>query len=67
MSVATLSLWIANAILIQLVPWMLETITPAGTFFIFALCCVPVPFVLKKLPETKGISLEEIERFWIKH
>lgn len=65
MSVATLSLWVANAILGQLVPWMLDTITPAGTFLVFALCCIPVPFLLRKLPETKGKSLEEIESYWL--
>ena len=64
MSVATLALWLANAIVGQLVPWLLQTISPAGTFFVFALCCLPVPFLLKKLPETKGMSLEEIESYW---
>jgi len=43
----------------------LDTITPAGTFLVFALCCIPVPFMLKKLPETKGKSLEEIESYWL--
>jgi len=65
MSVATLSLWVANAVLGQLVPWMLDTITPAGTFLVFALCCIPVPMLLRKLPETKGKSLEEIESYWL--
>jgi MFS family permease len=67
MSVATLSLWIGATIIGQIVPWMLDTLTPAGTFFVFALCCIPVPFVLKKLPETKGKSLEEIESFWLQN
>lgn len=64
MSVAILSLWVGCAIIGQVVPWMLETLTPAGTFFIFAICCIPVPFILKKIPETKGMSLEEIEAIW---
>ena len=64
MSVATLMVWLGTAIIGQLVPWMLETLTPAGTFFVFAICCIPVPFILKRIPETKGLSLEEIEKIW---
>jgi len=64
MSIATLSLWVGTAMIGQLVPWMLENITPAGTFFIFALFCIPVPFILKRIPETKGMSLEDIEKVW---
>lgn len=64
MSVATLTLWVGTAIIGQVVPWMLENLTPAGTFFVFAAFCIPVPFILRKIPETKGLSLEEIERIW---
>jgi sugar porter (SP) family MFS transporter len=64
MSIATLMLWVGTAIIGQVVPWMLETLTPAITFFVFALCCIPVPFVLKLIPETKGMSLENIEKEW---
>ena len=64
MSVATLALWIGTAVIGQVVPWMLETLSPAGTFFVFALCCLPVPFILKQIPETKGLSLEAIEDTW---
>lgn len=64
MSIATLTLWIATATIGQLVPWMLENVTPSGTFFIFALFCIPVPFILKIIPETKGMSLEDIESTW---
>jgi len=64
MSLATLSLWIGVAMIGQFVPWMLENLTAAGTFFVFALFCIPVPFVLKRIPETKGMSLEDIEKVW---
>lgn len=66
MSVATLSVWVGTAIIGQIVPWMLDTLTPAGTFLVFALCCLPVPFILKSVPETKGMSLEDIENAWAK-
>ncbi len=63
-SVATFVLWVGTALIGQLVPWMLETLTPAGTFLTFAIFCIPVPFILKLLPETKGMSLEDIEEVW---
>lgn len=66
MSVATLAIWVGTAIIGQIVPWMLDTLTPAGTFFVFAICCIPVPFILKKVPETKGLALEDIEEIWRK-
>jgi MFS transporter, SP family, arabinose:H+ symporter len=64
MSIATFTLWIGTAVIGQVVPWMLENLTAAGTFFIFALCCIPVPFILRRIPETKGLSLEDIEKVW---
>jgi MFS transporter, sugar porter (SP) family len=64
MSVATLMLWVGTAIIGQVVPWMLETLSPAVTFFVFALCCIPVPLTLRLIPETKGKSLEDIEKAW---
>lgn len=66
MSVATLSVWVGTAVIGQVVPWMLDTLSPAGTFFIFALCCLPVPLILKSVPETKGMTLEDIESVWTK-
>lgn len=62
MSVATLTLWMGTAVIGQVVPWMLEILSPAITFFVFAICCIPVPFILRFVPETKGLSLEDIER-----
>lgn len=51
----------------QLTPWMLENLTPAGTFFLFAAMCVPYILIIwKAVPETTGRSLEEIEKYWQK-
>lgn len=67
MSVAGLSLWLGTFLIGQLTPWMLETLGPAGTFFLFAGMCLPYMWIIwKKVPETAGKSLEEIERTWIR-
>jgi MFS family permease len=66
MSVAGLSLWIGTYLIGQLTPLMLSKLTPAGTFFLFAVMCVPYMLIVwRLLPETTGKSLEEIEEMWI--
>lgn len=65
MSIAGFALWIGTYLIGQLTPWMLQTLTPAGTFFLFAVMCIPyILIVWKLIPETAGKSLEEIERYW---
>jgi len=67
MSLATLSLWIANFFVGQLTPLMLKSDSwgPAATFWTFAVLCAPALWLTWKLiPETKGKSLEEIEQIW---
>ena len=67
MSIAGLSLWIGTYLIGQLTPWLLETLTPAGTFLLFAAMCVPYMLIMWRLvPETTGKSLEEIEKYWTK-
>lgn len=67
MSIAGFSLWIGTYLIGQLTPWMLQNITPSGTFFLFAFMCVPYILIIWKLvPETTGKSLEEIETYWEK-
>jgi len=66
MSIAGLSLWIGTYLIGQLTPVMLTSLTPAGTFWLFAVMCIPyILIVWKLLPETTGKSLEEIEEMWI--
>ena len=65
MSIAGFALWIGTYLIGQLTPWMLQNLTPAGTFFLFAVMRVPYMLIVWKLvPETTGKSLEEIERYW---
>lgn len=67
MSIAGFSLWVGTYLIGQLTPWLLATATPAGTFLLFAIMCVPYMLIVWKLmPETTGKSLEEIEKFWTK-
>ena len=68
MSIAGFALWIGTYLIGQLTPWMLQNLTPAGTFILFAIMSVPYMLIVWKLvPETTGKSLEEIERYWMKN
>lgn len=65
MSIAGFSLWIGTYLIGQLTPWMLEVLSPAGTFVFFAVMCLPYMWIMwKKIPETAGRSLEDIEKYW---
>ena len=64
MSIAGFALWIGTYLIGQLTPVLLGW-SQAGTFFIFAVMCVPYMLIMwKVIPETTGKSLEEIERYW---
>jgi predicted MFS family arabinose efflux permease len=62
MSVANLSLWTANSVLLLTFPIIRAKYGLAAPFAVYAvICAIIVLFVWKYIPETKGKSLEEIE------
>jgi len=71
MSIAAFCLWNANFVVSQTFPMMdadpvlVEKFHHAFPFWVYGgLCAVTVVFVWLFVPETKGKSLEEIERMW---
>lgn len=64
-SIGTLFIWITSATVAQLFPMMREIMQTGYIFFIFALDIAALLVVVKFLmPETKGLTIEEIERSW---
>lgn len=62
MSIAVLSLWVANFILSFTFPILRDSLGPAGTFWIYGgICLAGILYLQKAIPETKGKSLEELE------
>ena len=62
MSVATFALWSACFVLTYTFPLLNHFLKASGTFWLYGIICVlGFWFILKKLPETKGKSLEQIE------
>ena len=65
MAISSLAVWTADAILNQLFPILRNSWGKHVTFYIFAAFLIPqFYFVWKIMPETKGRSLEDIERSW---
>ncbi len=65
MSVATFANWGSNFATAFIFPWFVAKIGMDAGFFVFAgFCFLAVLFFNKYVPETKGKSLEVIERYW---
>jgi sugar porter (SP) family MFS transporter len=63
MAVAVSALWIACFLLTYTFPMLNAKLGAAGTFWLYAaICAAGFVFVQFKLPETRGKSLEQIER-----
>lgn len=73
MGIATVCLWLANYVISQTFPmmdeneWLLAKFHHAFPFWLYgAFCVVLLVFVWLVLPETKGKTLEEIEKHWMR-
>jgi MFS transporter, SP family, arabinose:H+ symporter len=68
MSVAIVALWAANFVVTLTFPVILNRLGGGVAFLIFDVMCVfLLLFVIFRLPETKGKSLEELEKIFMKH
>ncbi|MDR1222850.1 MAG: sugar porter family MFS transporter [Tannerella sp.] len=67
MAVSTFFLWTACFILTYTFPLLNEGLGASGTFWVYGgICVAGFLFIRRRLPETKGKSLEEIEKELIK-
>ena len=65
MSLGTLSLFLGSTFVTQTYPLLRESIGIGNVFILYGVILLPAAvFVKKMVPETKGKSLEEIERYW---
>jgi len=68
MSIATFSLWAACFILTYTFPLLNQLLNASGTFWLYGcICLLGFLFIFKRLPETKGKSLEQIEQDFSKY
>jgi len=66
MAVGTVTLWIACTALTMSFPTLSRILGQSGAQLIYAGACVfTVVFVALWVPETRGKTLEQIERFWM--
>ena len=72
MGIATICLWLANSVVALTFPMMDESeflvrvFHHGFPFFIYgSMCIVLIVFMWRFVPETKGRSLEEIEKMWL--
>jgi sugar porter (SP) family MFS transporter len=66
MSVATVFLWCGTLIVTLTFLSLVNSFTAAGVFLLYAIVSIAAfLFVWRGVPETKGRTLEEIEKFWL--
>jgi len=67
MGLATLILWFADFVVTLTFPVISDRFHPSAAFWLYAAMCVfDLVFMWFVLPETKGKTLEEIEKRWLK-
>lgn len=67
-SIATFSLWLACFLLTYTFPIINSMLGASGSFGLYCVICfLGFFFILKNVPETKGVSLEELEKIMVKN
>ncbi len=67
MATSTFALWVGSATLTYTFPLLNTSLGSYGTFFIYSVVCLcGLMFIYRKLPETKGKTLEELEKELVK-
>jgi len=68
MSIATVFLWCGTLLVTLTFLSLVNLFTAAGVFLLYAIISIAAfLFVWRGVPETKGRTLEEIEKFWLSH
>jgi len=66
MSVATVFLWCGTLLVTLTFLSLVNLFTAAGAFLLYAAVSIAALLVVwRKVPETKGSTLEEIEKWWL--
>jgi len=64
-SIGSFSLMVTGFFITLTNPVFIKTIAPSGTFLLYAALTLPaIWFIYKIVPETKGKTLEQIEKYW---
>ncbi|MBN1940513.1 MAG: sugar porter family MFS transporter [Candidatus Aminicenantes bacterium] len=67
MAIATAALWVADFAVSLSFPVIADKLHESFAFWLYAaMCAIDFVFIAAMLPETKGKSLEEIEKRWMK-
>ena len=67
MSLAIFANWVANYLVSLTFLSLIDWLSSAGAFLLYAIICgYALYFVYRRVPETKGKTLEQIEGFWKK-
>ncbi len=67
MGIATLFLWLSDFAVTLTFPVISDRLSASAAFWLYSvMCAIGLVFMIFFLPETKGKTLEEIERRWLK-
>ena len=73
LGLAICALWLADFAVTQAFPmmdgnpWLVDHFRHAFPFYVYGFFCLVLIGIMKFVPETKGKSLEQIERMWREH